>query len=184
LRQLWRLRYASLCLLLLTTAAHAQDAALDAATALWQGGDTNQAIAVVDAYLEQHANDPQGRFLKALMLSDGGDVDTAINLFVGLSLDFPNSPEPFNNLAVLYVGKGAYALAANALRSAINADPGYVTAHENLGDLYLRMALNAYGNALRLEAGNDSLRIKRAQVRKLLPDDAASVSGAVASGTK
>jgi len=60
-------------------------------------------------------------------------------------------PEPYNNLAVLYAAEGQERKAAEALEQAIRTNPSYTTAHENLGDLYARMASEAYAKALQLD---------------------------------
>ena len=62
----------------------------------------------------------------------------------GVLADFPELPEPRNNLAVLYAQKGEYALARDELERAVQTAPDYAVAHENLGDVYARLAEAEY----------------------------------------
>jgi Flp pilus assembly protein TadD len=54
--------------------------------------------------------------------------------------DYPELPEPYNNLAVLYAQQKQFDKARTALEMAIRIHPGYATAYENLGDLHSRLA--------------------------------------------
>ena len=72
--------------------------------------------------------------------------------------DYPELPEPHNNLAVLYAQKGDYELARDELEAAIGAAPDYAIAYENLGDIYARLA------AVQLREGDRARR--RATARR------------------
>ncbi len=63
-------------------------------------------------------------------------------------------PEPRNNLAVLYAQKGEYALARDELERAIQTAPDYAVAHENLGDVYARLAEVEYEKTMALDRRN------------------------------
>jgi tetratricopeptide (TPR) repeat protein len=80
-----------------------------------------------------------------------------INTFTLLTQDYPELPEPYNNLAVLYAGPGQYDKARVTLEMAIRTNPNYATAHENLGDIYVRLASQAYNKALLLDSGNTAI---------------------------
>ena len=99
-----------------------------------------EAIAKLDALSAERPREPQARFMKGLALSDQGKTDEAIAVFRGVLADFPELPEPRNNLAVLYAQKGEYALARDELERAVQTAPDYAVAHENLGDVYARLA--------------------------------------------
>ena len=47
------------------------------------------------------------------------------------------------DLAVLYAGRGEYEKARESLEMAIRTHPSYATAHENLGDVYAKLASQA-----------------------------------------
>ncbi|MDB5869854.1 MAG: repeat-containing protein, partial [Polaromonas sp.] len=51
---------------------------------------------------------------------------------------------------------------------AIRLNPSYATAHENLGDIYARLASQSYSRALQLNATNASLPPKLALIGQLL----------------
>jgi len=136
-------------------------------TQLAKGGQTTEAMAKLDQFLALKPKDPQLRFLKGVMLADSKRTDDAIAVFTLLNEDYPELPEPYNNLAVLYAGQGQYEKARVALQSAVRGNPGYATAYENLGDVYARLAAQAYARALALDGANASLPPKIAQLRTL-----------------
>ena len=88
-------------------------------------------------------------------------------MFTGLTEDFPELPEPYNNLAVLYASQGNYDKAKAALELAIHTHPSYATAHENLGDIYAQLARRAYDKALQLDKGNVTAQSKLAMVKEM-----------------
>jgi ketosteroid isomerase-like protein len=91
-----------------------------------------------------------------------------------LTRDYPHMPEPYNNLAVLYAADGQERKAAEALEQAIRTNPSYSTAHENLGDLYARMASEAYSKALQLDGSRQDLKPKLALITQIVPGAAAA----------
>jgi len=56
----------------------------------------------------------------------------------------------------------------DSLLLAINTHPTYATAHENLGDIYVKMAELAYDKALQLDGGNESAKAKLALMTDLI----------------
>ena len=107
-------------------------------------GQLPQALERIDKYLASKPRDAQGRFLKGLILTNMNRPNEAIQVFKKLSEDYPELPEPYNNLAVLYASQGQYDKARIALESSIRTHPSYATAHENLGDIYAKLASQAY----------------------------------------
>ena len=145
---------------------------IDDARALMRQGQLGEALERLDSHLAGQPNDPQGRFLKGVVLAEQQNVDEAIAVFNNLTADFPDLPEPHNNLAVLYAAKGEYERARDSLLVAISTHPSYATAHENLGDIYAKMAGIAYDKALELDGHNRSARSKLGLLSELF-----SVSG-------
>jgi tetratricopeptide (TPR) repeat protein len=137
---------------------------------LMDAGQLKQAIERVDQFLGNHPGDADARFLKALILVRQNQSDAAITLFTGLTKDYPNLPEPYNNLAVLYAARGDYEKAREALLEAIRTHPSYATAHENLGDLYAKMAAVAYDRALALDQQNQAAQSKLAMINELFSE--------------
>ena len=93
-------------------------------------------------------------------------------MFTELAQDYPELPEPYNNLAVLYASQGAYDKARNALEMAIRTHPSYATAHENLGDIYAKMASQAYDKALQLDRSNQAAQSKLNLIKELFSQEA------------
>lgn len=134
---------------------------------LLRSGKLVEASAKADQYLAGKPRDPQMRFLKGVIQSESGKPTEAINTFTKLTEDFPELPEPYNNLAVLYAGQSQFDKARTALEMAIRTNPSYATAHENLGDVYAKLASQAYSKALQLDGSNTAVQPKLALIRDL-----------------
>ncbi|MEQ1668242.1 MAG: tetratricopeptide repeat protein [Sulfuriferula sp.] len=134
---------------------------------LFKQGQYDNALTRVNAYLVKNPQDAQARFLKGIILTEQNKSTDAIKVFTGLTEDFPELPEPYNNLAVLYASQGQYDKAKNALEMAIRTHPSYATAHENLGDIYAKMASQAYDKALQLDSRNATAQTKLALIKDL-----------------
>jgi tetratricopeptide (TPR) repeat protein len=148
-------------------AAAAQTDELQEANQLFKQGQLERASERVDAYLKTRPKDARGRFLKGIILAEQNKPNDAIAVFTGLTQDFPELPEPYNNLAVLYASQGQYDKARSALEMAIRTHPSYATAHENLGDIYAKMASQAYDKALQLDKGNAAAQTKLNLIKDL-----------------
>lgn len=146
-------------------AAHADD--IQDANKLFKQGQHSQALDKVNGVLAGKPKDAQARFLKGLILTEQGKTGEAIKTFSSLTEDYPELPEPYNNLAVLYASQGQYDKAKLALEMAIRTHPSYATAHENLGDIYAKMASQAYDRALQLDRSNTATQTKLAMIQDL-----------------
>ena len=93
------------------------------------------------------AQSPQWRLLGSQVMAGMGQTQDAIKTLQALIQEFPELPEPYNNLGVLLAAQGNYEAANEALLSAIQARPNYKIALQNLGDLYTAMAQAAYTKA-------------------------------------
>ncbi len=142
-------------------------ATLQEAQRLYEQGRNSQALAKVEELLVDKPNNAELRFLKGIIFAESGEADKAIETFAALTQDYPELPEPWNNLAVLFAERGEFDKSREALLAAIQTHPSYSTAHENLGDLYARMAGMAYDRALEQDRGNDSARLKLSAVNGL-----------------
>lgn len=131
-------------------------------------GQYPQALEKVDAYLSSRPKDAQGRFLKGLIYTEMNKPAEAIAIFTRLSEDYPELPEPYNNLAVLYAQQKQYDKARTALEMAIRTHPSYAIAYENLGDVYAKLASQAYDKALQLDSSNAATQNKLALIRDLI----------------
>jgi tetratricopeptide (TPR) repeat protein len=142
---------------------------------LMRAGQMGEALTKADQYLAGKPRDPQMRFLKGVIQTETGKPSDAIATFTKLTEDFPELPEPYNNLAVLYAGQSQFDKARAALEMAIRTNPSYATAHENLGDVYAKLASQAYSKALQLDAGNAAVAPKLSLIRNLFAADAKGV---------
>lgn len=138
---------------------------------LVRAGQYNEAMYKVDQYLTSKPRDPQMRFLKGVIQTESGKTTEAITTFAKLTEDFPELPEPYNNLAVLYAGQSQFDKARAALEMAIRTNPSYATAHENLGDVYAKLASQAYSKALQLDGSNPAVAPKLSLIRNLFAAD-------------
>ena len=130
--------------------------------------DYPAAAARIEGLLAQRPREAQARFLKGIVQTAQGEADAAIVTFRALTEDYPELPEPYNNLAVLYAQKGDYNGARAALETALTTAPGFAIAHENLGDIYARLAAANYDRAATLDRDNKSAPAKLLLVRQLL----------------
>jgi Flp pilus assembly protein TadD/ketosteroid isomerase-like protein len=156
----------SAAFLLLAPAVRA-DALQDISKQIKQG-QYAQALEQVDKYLAGKPKDAQGRFLKGIVLTEMNRPNEAIEIFTKLTEDYPELPEPYNNLAVIYAQQKQFDKAKQALEMAIRTHPSYATAHENLGDIYARLASQAYDKALQIDSSNSSAQKKLALIRDLM----------------
>lgn len=134
--------------LLVAGIAHAQTAP-DAAERveierLHRAGHSAAALERIERGLQADPREPQLRFLKGVILADTGRRAEAAEIYTRLTQEYPELPEPYNNLAVLHAADGRLDEARAALENALRNDPTYATAHENLGDIYLRLAVRAF----------------------------------------
>ena len=159
------LRLATLTAALLASAAYADD--YTDVSQLARNGKYAEALTKADQYLAAKPRDAQMRFIKGVVQRDSGKTGDAIATFTRLTEDYPELPEPYNNLAVLYAGQNQFDKARTALEMAIRTNPSYTTAHENLGDVYAKLASQAYGKALQLDASNTAVPPKLAVIREL-----------------
>jgi len=135
---------------------------------LIQQGSFEKALVIAEEQLSKNPDEVQTLFLKGLILARMDRHKDSASVFIGLTEKYPELPEPYNNLAVVYAASGDYDKAEEALRKAINTHPSYATAHENLGDIYAKMASQAYNNALKLDSNNQETKEKLSMISDLI----------------
>jgi tetratricopeptide (TPR) repeat protein len=140
----------ALAFTLLLGAAHADEYA-DVNQLLRQGKQA-EALNKAETYIVAKPRDPQMRFLRGVILTEQ---------------DFPELPEPYNNLAALYASQSQFDKARTALEMAVKLNPSYATAHENLGDVYARLAAQSYTRAQQLEPANAGIAPKLTLIRQI-----------------
>ena len=154
------------------------------AQALIQQGQSAEALKKLDAHLAKNPQDAEARFARGLALVKLNRSKDAQRVFADLTRDYPQLPEPFNNLAVLYASEGNYEKAREALEAALATHPSYATAHENLGDIYSALAGAAYNRALQLDQSNQLLRRKLALINQMDAAPETAVAAAPAPAAK
>ena len=97
--------------------AHADE--MQEASALLKAHRYPEALEHVSKVIAAKPEDPQARFLKGLILTEQGDTKAAIEVFEKLTKDYPDLPEPYNNLAVIYASQGHYEKARIELERSI-----------------------------------------------------------------
>ena len=148
---------------------------------LMKRGETAQALAKAEEIIAAQPREAHGYFLKGRVLAEAGRPQEAMAVFTKMTEDFPEQPEPYNNLAVLYAQQKQYDKARATLEMAIRANPDYAVAHENLGDVYAKLAGLAYDKALRLDSSNKRARAKSSALAPII--DGAGQPLATPTGT-
>jgi tetratricopeptide (TPR) repeat protein len=131
---------------------------------LMRSGKTTEALAKIEQQLVTRPRDPQMRFFKGLIQRDTGKPTEAIATFTALTEEYPELPEPYNNLAVLYAAQNQFERARAALEMALKNNPRYAVAYENLGDVYARLAAEAYDKALQIDAASSASVLPKLKV--------------------
>ncbi len=140
-----------------------------------------EALKQLDAFLAEKPDDVEARLFRGVILTRQGNIDEAISTFDALAADRPELPEPLNNLAVLYAAQGRYEDSREVLLRAVELEPRYDTAQENLGDVYAKLANIAYERAFALNKNNASARDKAGWMTRVLDTEPAP-RGKVALG--
>jgi predicted Zn-dependent protease len=143
---------------------------------LYRKGEYHSALQRIDDWLKSRPKDARGRFLRGMIFVQQNKLDDAARIYTDLTQDFPELPEPYNNLAVIYAQRGDLERARNLLESAVRANARFSAAHENLGDIHTRLAAVSYEQALKLDSANKVVAAKLKAVNELIP------AGAPASG--
>ena len=139
------------------------------ATVLYRGGKYEGAMERIDAWLKTRPKDARGRFLRGMIFTQQKKLDEAARIYADLTQDFPELPEPYNNLAVIYADQGDFDKARTLLESAVRANATFTAAHENLGDIHARLAAASYEKALKLDATNKAVATKLKTVNDMIP---------------
>ena len=138
---------------------------------LYHDGKVAEALAQADAAIAAQPRAANLRFLKGVMLIEQKRDDEAMQVFTALTQDYPELPDPYNNLAVLYASRGQLPNALAALQCALRNDPRHRVAQENLGDIYLLLAQQAWLAAQAESKGDDAGLVRKLRLaREILPE--------------
>jgi len=136
--------------------AAAEKDILATARELAENGQQADALRQIDRALAENPGSAEARFLKGFLLARIGREDEAQEIFLDLTRRYPQYPEPFNNLAVLYAQRGEYERAVEILKQALQTHSSYGAAYENLTKVYGKLASRAYDRALGQESSTPS----------------------------
>lgn len=165
----WTARGAGLALTLAmaigTPAVRADE--LAAVQRLLRAGDAAAALERAERAVEADPRNTRLRFLHGVLLLDAQRDDAAMAVFRRLSEDYPELPEPFNNMALLHARAGRLDAARQALETALRNDAGFTVARRNLGDVYLQLAVQAWDLAARALPADAALQRKLQLAREL-----------------
>lgn len=89
----------------------------------------------------------QLQFLKARALQGLNQPEAARALYQQMTTDYPELPEPWNNLAVMQAAAGELGAAQDSLRMALRIAPDFQAARDNLKDLFMMQAGNPPADA-------------------------------------
>jgi tetratricopeptide (TPR) repeat protein len=110
----------------------------------------------------------QARFLIGVVLMDLGKDAQALSAFTELTNEYPELPDPFNNLALLQARQGRLELARQSLETALRNDPNHRAARANLGQVHLMLAVQAWEQTAALGPIDVPLQRRLDLVRSLL----------------
>lgn len=140
--------------------------------ALLARGDGAAALALADKATTANPRDVPLRFLQGVVLMDLQRNDEALAHFVKMTQDYPELPDPFNNIALLHARGGRLEQARQALESALRNDPAHRAARANLGQVHLMLALQAWELAAAGGPLDGALQRRLEAVRALLAEAA------------
>ena len=151
--------------------------------ALLARGDNAAALGRASKYAEANPRDVQARFLLGVVLMDSQRDDEALTHFTRMAQDYPELPDPYNNIALLQARAQRWEQARQALESALRNDPTHRTARANLGQVHLVLAVQAWALAASAGPLDAPLQRKLEGARALLgsPVTAATAAATAAS---
>jgi tetratricopeptide (TPR) repeat protein len=109
-----------------------------------------EALVEIDANIKKNPRNVQLNFLRGRTLVSLGQLEQARLEFVSITEKYPELPEPYNNLAVLYASSGKLEAARENLEMALKLAPSDAIAMQNLADVYTRLAAGHYKKAYEL----------------------------------
>lgn len=143
-----------LALLLALQPPPAAAALADEVTALLASRRTAEALQRTEQALLVSPRDAQTRFVHGVVLMELARDAEALEVFTRLSQEFPELPEPMNNIGLLHARNGRLDAARVALEMALRNDATHRPARANLAEVHLMLAVAAWeqlGQAAPLE---------------------------------
>lgn len=128
------------------------------AESLATNGQPEIALKQLEARLAIAPDDARAAYLKGLILMQQGKTDDAERWFKMMQSNFPNLPQPYNALAIIYTGRDDLESAQNVLQALLMQHPNHHNARVNLAHIYLRLARENYQQALKAKPNDDTIK--------------------------
>ena len=144
----------------------------DRISALIDQKQYQQALEVIEKRKAQRlaanalGHDVQLMFLEGRAQAGLGKNEEAIKVFKSMTVSYPELPEPWNNLASIYIKQGRLGMAQDALHMALQANPEYALAKYNLGQVQLMQAYQSFTEAAK--AGTCGAANRAQQIESVL----------------
>jgi tetratricopeptide (TPR) repeat protein len=122
-----------------------------------------EAIDTINKQLKKTPGNVQLRYVKARIQIEMRQWVEAKKTLVEITQQFPELPEPYNNLAALAANQGNWIEARDYLELALKLRPSYTVASANLGEVYIRLAAQTYDNAAKGALFNQGQYTNRAK---------------------
>ena len=121
------------------------------------------AITQINTDLKKTPRNVQLRFVKARLQIEMRQFDQAKKTLIEITQQFPELPEPYNNLAAIAANQGQWIEARDYLELALKLRPSYAIASANLGEIYIRLGAQAYEDAAKYAQLNQRQYSNRAK---------------------
>jgi Flp pilus assembly protein TadD len=131
-------------------------------------GDLAGALKQAQAASAAKPADAQLRFLLGVVHMDLFQDAEALAVFTALTQQYPELPDPLNNIALLQARAGRLDEARQTLQAALRADPSHRAARSNLGQIYLMLAVQAWELAASAVPADPALQRRLTAARALL----------------
>lgn len=148
--------------------ASAQSDESAAIRSLLSRGDSAAALQRAEKATAANPRDAELRFMLGVVWMEMGRNDDALDLFIRMSQEYPELPDPFNNIALLQVRGGRLEAARQSLEAALRNDPAHRSARANLGQVHLMLAVQAWEAAAAAGPLDIALQRKLEGARALL----------------
>ena len=121
------------------------------------------AVSLIDTKIKANPRNVQVRFVKARLQIEMRAFGDAKKTLIEITQQFPELPEPYNNLAAIAANQGNWIEARDYLELALKLRPTYTIASSNLGEIYIRLGAQAYENAAKGSLTNQRQFTNRAK---------------------
>lgn len=151
---------------LLAGPARADDRA--EARRLLEANQPAAALPIVQRIAAANPKDVTARFWLGVTLMDLRRDGEALATFEALAQEYPTLADPHNNIALILARGGRLEEARLALETALRNDPTHVAARRNLGEIHLRLAVQAFERAASQAPADGPLQRRLEAARGLL----------------